>query len=157
MIIIFPLQAFSFVRAFPPSSSSSSSSPSLITLMKALEETKARIIREQLARTQRRTNELRIQERRRIRKVKRTEESSQRTEESIQESKEIQDSGEAFISSHRAEKQCRSVVLLSRFCYLLCVCLVIVLVFIFVCVFVAIRHGNKENQMDFKGREWKDV
>ena len=155
MIIFFPLNAFSFVRAFTPSSSSSPSSPSLITLMKALEETKARIIREQLARTQRRISELRIQDRRRFRKVKRTEKSSERTK--TLSSSRVEARREALISSHRTEKKCRSIVLLSRFCYLLCVCLVIVLVFIFVCVFVAIRHGNKENQMDFKGKEWQDV
>ncbi len=124
---VFRLQFFFLERVFscsrvPLHAPSPPSIPSLVTLMQALEQTRARISKEQFDRTQKQKNELRLQERRETLLVrKRTQELSERTQtlsRSLFETRR-----EAFILKERSERLSKSFFLLSRLCFLLCVCL----------------------------------
>jgi hypothetical protein len=95
---------------------------SLTTLMHVLEQTRARIRQEQIDRTQKRKNELRLQQKREEVVVR------ERTQPLIERNESLsrclfESRREAFILRERTQTLSRSFLFLSRLCFLLCVCL----------------------------------
>ena len=130
---------------------------SLYTLMDRLEQTRARIRKEQDDRTQKRLQQLRVQEGRETLLVeKRIKELSDRTLSLSHQTQSLSRSlfearREAFILRHQTETLSRSYCLLSRLCYLLFVCLAFCLVFLFVVLCDKRWQRNTKSQVDFKG------
>jgi hypothetical protein len=90
--------------------------------MQKLEQTRAKIVQEQLVRAQMRKNELRIQARREALLVR---DSTQTLEDRTQTLSHLlfEARRDAFLMRERTETLSRSVFVLSRLCFLLCVCL----------------------------------
>ena len=127
--------------------------PSLTTLMHHLEQTRARIRQEQIDRTLRRKNALRLQQKREEKLVREITQPLLERTESLSRSL-LESEREAFILRERIESLATSYLLLSCLCFLLCVYLSL-LVF-HQSVDLSARHGSN-NQMDIEGRQWQDV
>ena len=127
--------------------------PSLTTLMHQLEQTRARIRQEQIDRTLRRKNALRLQQKREEKLVREITQPLLERTESLSRSL-FESEREAFILRQRIESLATSYLRLSCLCFLLCVCLSLLVCHL--SVHLSARHGSN-NQMDIEGRQWQDV
>ncbi len=138
VLCFFPLYREFSSSLFPRLAPPPPSILSLYTLMDRLEQTRARIRKEQEDRTQKRLQQLRVQEGRETLLVeKKIKELSDRTLSLSHQTQSLSRSlfearREAFILRHQTERLSRSYSLLSRLCYLSCVCLAFCLLFLFV-------------------------